>query len=98
MGHDDPNDWQAAEPLGKDLLPQLLGSRHRITGIDDGPTLPVFEQPQIDMIEREGEGHAQPLHAGSDCQRLTRSRRGRNRKLQRCQASVHKLCFSRLMN
>ena len=62
MGHDDPNDWQAAEPLGKDLLPQLLGSRHRITGIDDGPTLPVFEQPQIDMIEREGEGHAQPLH------------------------------------
>ena len=98
MRHDDPGDRQSAEPLGKDSLPQLLGWRHRIAGIDDRPTRAVFEEPQIDVVEREGERHAQPVHTRGDRQGLPGRRRRRNRKLQRCQASVHKLGVSRLVN
>ena len=94
--HDDPSDRQSAEPLGKDPFPQLLGLRHRVAGVDDRPAGAVFEQPQIDVVEREGQRHAQPVHAGGDRQRLARPRRRRNRKMQRGQASVHNLCISGL--
>jgi hypothetical protein len=41
--HNDPSDGQSAEPLGKDPLPQLFGSRHRVAGVDDRPARTVFE-------------------------------------------------------
>ena len=98
MRHDDPSDRHSAEPLGKDPFPQLPGLGHGIPGVDDRPARTVFEQPQIDMVEREGEGHAQPLHARGDRQRLAGPGRRRNRKLQRGHASVHNSGFSRLAN
>jgi hypothetical protein len=98
MRHDDPVDRQSAQPLGKDPSPQFLGLRHRITGVDDRPARAVFEQPQIDVVEREGQRHAQPPHPGGDRQGLAGPWRRRNRKLQQGQTSVHNLCFSRLAN
>ncbi len=44
--------------------PNLLRIFCADTGIDDDPAALVFEQPQIDMAERERQWHAQPLDPG----------------------------------
>jgi hypothetical protein len=42
------------------------------------PALTIGQQPQVDVVEREGQRHAQPQDARRDLARL--SARGRNRK------------------
>ena len=34
--------------------------------VDDGPAVLVLDQPQIDVVELEGQRHAQPVDAGRD--------------------------------
>jgi hypothetical protein len=95
VGHDDPDDGQSAEPPGEDPLPPCRRIGRRIPGIDDRPAGAVIEQPKVDVIEREGKSHAQPLDPRRNRQRLTRGWRHHNRKSQRRrQASVHNVFFS----
>ena len=91
MRDDDPPHRPAAEMLGKDLLPQPGRRRAGKAAIDDRPARPVFQQPQIDVVEREGQRHAQPQHAGGDRYRLARRRRRRDRKLQHFSHAFGKL-------
>src|SRR5712691_9518559 len=81
--HDDPADPAPAELGGEDLLPGRLGFRQREPGIDRGPGGPVFEQPQIDVVEREGQLHAQPQHAWRDRDDCAGRGRRRDWKMQR---------------
>ena len=56
--------------LGEQRAPgghAFVGAR---TGVDDGPALAVIDGPEIDVIQRIGQGHAYPEHAGCDLQRL----------------------------
>jgi hypothetical protein len=39
-------------------------------GVDDGPAVLFLEQPEVDVVQLEGQRHAQPAHAGRDLQRL----------------------------
>ena len=95
MGHDDPDDRQSAEPLGEDPFPPCRRIGRRIPGIDDRPAGTVLEQPEVDVIEREGKTHAQPLDPRCNRQRLPGGWRRHNRKSQpRRQASVHNVFFS----
>jgi hypothetical protein len=52
---------------------------HRIereAGIDDGPARAVFEQPEVDVVERERQRHAQPVDAGRNLEDFTGGGRG----------------------
>ena len=82
MCDDDPADWAAGEALGEDPLPRFLGFRQGEAAIDDRPARPVVEQPQIDVVEREGQLHAQPQHAGRDRDQLARRGRRLDRKIK----------------
>ena len=68
--------------LREDALPRVLRLGQRKPGIDRRPARPVLDQPQIDMVEREGQPHAQPLDAGGDRVDLARRGRGLCRKMQ----------------
>ena len=35
-------------------------------GVDDGPAVLLLDQPQVDVVELEGQRHAQPVDAGRD--------------------------------
>ena len=82
MRDEDPPHRPAAEPLGEDLLPKRGRLRAGIAAIDDGPARAVFEQPQIDVVEREGQRHPQPQDAGGDRMKVGRSGRCRDRKIE----------------
>ena len=54
--------------LRKHLLPCgaccVIGN----AAIDDGPAIAIGQQPQVDMVQRKWQTHAQPAHAGRDFQ------------------------------
>ena len=60
---------------GQDALPQRAHVVEADAGVHDGEAVAVGEQPQVDVIELEGQRHAQPLHARRDDER--RAGRGR---------------------
>jgi hypothetical protein len=96
MRDDDPRYRTAAEMRGKDALPSRFGFGHRVAAIDNCPTGPVFEQPQIDVVEREGQRHAQPQDSGCYGHGIARPWRRRNRKAQRPETSIHDRSCSRV--
>ena len=49
------------------------------TAIDDRPAAGVLHQPEIDVVERERQRHAQPAHAGRDLDHRAGGRRCRKR-------------------
>ncbi len=63
---------QAQQAVGKDLFPGGPGGVAGHAAIDHAPagrtlvTVAVLQQPQIDMIQRERQRHAQPAQAGRD--------------------------------
>jgi hypothetical protein len=67
---------------GKDLVPlrarRLVGEAR----VDDRPALAVFQQPKVDVIERERQGHAQPVHARRDAAQRAGRRRFCKGKLE----------------
>jgi hypothetical protein len=66
MGRDHALDRLAAEPGSKDHLPQFARLRRVDAGVDDGPAVLFLDQPQIDVVELEGQRHPQPVDAGRD--------------------------------
>lgn len=66
MGGNDAGDRFAVQASGKNLFPTRAGFIIGNAAVDDGPARAIFQQPQIDMIERKGQLHAQPKHARGD--------------------------------
>jgi hypothetical protein len=75
VGHQHAQDRQALQRLGFDLLPGLSGGRVVDAAVHRGPAFlhhaglgrvgqAVAQQPQVDVVEGEGQTHAQPKHAG----------------------------------
>ena len=64
MRDDHAPDRLAVKVLRKNLLPaaaRLVGGE---TAIDYRPTVAIFEQPQVDVVQHKRQRHAQPKHAG----------------------------------
>ncbi len=84
VGDDETPDRTPRQRPGEDLLPQIAGGSRVQATIHQRPAGLVSQHPQVDVIQREGQRHAQPehprrhLHSGA--------RRGNIRKgeLQRC--------------
>jgi DNA-binding transcriptional MerR regulator len=53
----------------EDALPQTPGRGIGDAAVDNRPAALVLEQPQVDVIELEGQRHAEPAHAGGDFER-----------------------------
>lgn len=58
MGDDEPGDGTVE--AGQDLFPEPARLVAGEPGIHDGPAGPVPQEPEIDVVELEGQGHAQP--------------------------------------
>ena len=69
MGDDRTLERPVAEPL-EHVDPMRLHVVAVPPGIDDGPAVAVLEQIEVDMVEREGKRHLEPVNAGSDLQGL----------------------------
>ena len=50
-------------------FPQLTGLAVADAGVHDGPFALVLDDPQVDVIERERQRHAEPMDAGRDFDR-----------------------------
>ena len=74
MGDDYPGDWTAIKRLGKHLFPSRARRIVSNSAINDCPTIPIFQQPEVDMVERERQAHANPAHARRDLKRGAASR------------------------
>ena len=62
----------ALERVDEMALPEVPRHLRAVARVDDGPAVAVLEQPQIDVVEREGQRHADPAHAGRHGDRLAR--------------------------
>ena len=62
-----------------EALEELVPQRARLgvadAGVDDGPTALLLQQPEIDMVERERQRHAEPVDARRDFDGFARRRR-----------------------
>ncbi len=80
VGDDDAQDRQALQLRLEDLLP--LGARFllRNAAVDHRPALDtvqgVAQQPEVDVIECEGQHHPDPAHTGRDFDRFAGLRQG----------------------
>jgi hypothetical protein len=75
-------DRPTAKPRGENLVPMRRRLLSGEAAIDDGPAGAVLEQPQIDVVEREGQRHAQPADPRRDRYHLAGRGRRRDRKMQ----------------
>ncbi len=71
---------QAAQVAGKDLLPVRLRRLVADAAVDDRPALAavdlIAQQPEVDVVEREGQAHADPEHARRELQHAGGFRQG----------------------
>ena len=51
---------------GEDGFPGVAGGVEGVAGIDDRHAFAVLDQPQVDVVEGEGQRHADPRYAGGD--------------------------------
>jgi hypothetical protein len=83
---DDHPAQRLAHARGEQPLPQRARRLVAETAVDQRPrrisVLPVLEQPEIDVIERERQRHAQPVNARRDLAGLRGRRRRRLRVLK----------------
>ena len=49
-----------------DELDRLTRRRVGEARVDQRPAVPILQHPQVEVIERERQAHAQPVHAGRD--------------------------------
>jgi len=72
MGDEDAQNRQAVEFLRENLLPQGFDLVARDAAIDHRPAVAaidmVAQQPQVDVVQRKRQRHAQPPHAGGQFQ------------------------------
>ena len=71
MGDDDALDRPATHHFSEMLFPKFMGRGYAVAGINDGPArcavvIAIFKQPQIDVIERKWQRHADPVDAGGN--------------------------------
>jgi len=55
-------------------VPAFLHCVEGKAGIDDRPAAVVFEQPEIDVVQRERKRHPQPVDAGGNFENFAGSR------------------------
>ena len=94
VGDDDPQHRQALELLCEDLCPGGAGILVRDATINHRPAVPPFlvtiaQQPQIDVIEGEGQGHAQPADAGCNIQRPASPWQGLRQRIAQIRLQAH---------
>ena len=53
----------AAHRPGEHFLPDLSALARIDPGVDDDPAAYITKQPEIDVVQRERQGHAQPGNA-----------------------------------
>jgi hypothetical protein len=51
---------------GEMLFPDVPGGFDAVARVDDAPAVAVFQQPEVDVIQRKRQRHAQPVNAGCD--------------------------------
>ncbi len=66
MGADDAGDRPAFQGGLEMLAPQFMGNIGLDAGIDQHPAVAVIDQVEIDVVQREGQGKAQPADTGRD--------------------------------
>ncbi len=66
VGDDDPRDGASVQPVVQQPAPQLLHLLARDPRVDQRPARAVLHEPQVDVVESEGQRHAQPVHSRSD--------------------------------
>ena len=73
VGADHAQHRQALQFVGEDLIPMRARGRVGDAAVHDGPAggavLHIAQQPQVDVVQRKGQAHAQPSHAGCQFQR-----------------------------
>jgi hypothetical protein len=62
-------DALAVELVREDALPQRARVRQPEPGVDHGEAVAVVQEPEVDVIQRERQRHAEPADAGSDGER-----------------------------
>src|SRR6266705_512592 len=67
---DEAPDRAPRDASGEDALPQRARGVVADAAVDECPALAIFEQPEVDVVERKRQRHAQPVHAGRDLQGL----------------------------
>jgi hypothetical protein len=71
MRADDTGDRLAAHESLKKRLPELPGIRQIQTGINNCPTVSVFQQPEIDVVKGHGHRKTHPIDAFGNSSGLT---------------------------
>jgi hypothetical protein len=61
VGDDHPGHWFPVQRTVEDPLPELARAVEPDAGVDHRPARVVLEQVEVDVIEPEGERHAEPL-------------------------------------
>jgi hypothetical protein len=69
--------WRTAERLCQYLIPQRTRFIEPDPAVHRGPAIRLANQPEIDMVERKGQRHAQPQHPGRDLEHRAGCRRRR---------------------
>ena len=78
----DDDGGRPVAPLTQQLFPQRARGCIPDSAVDDHEVVPLSEQPQVDMVQRERKRHTQPPHAGSEQEELAGRRHGRKWILQ----------------
>src|SRR5690606_33490634 len=68
--HDYPADRTFLHCSGERLLPHAFRYIGAYAGVDDRPAIAIFEEPQVDVTERERERHPQPDDTWRNLHRL----------------------------
>ena len=66
VGDDEARDLAPRQRAGKHALPHFFRGVGENAGIDQRDAVAIFQEPQIDMVERHRQRHGQPPHAGRD--------------------------------
>ena len=61
--HEHANDRSIGEHAGEQLLPQITRRGEADARVHDGDAVPVLEEPEVDVVERERQRHPDPLDA-----------------------------------
>ena len=80
MGHQYARESPTADDFGEDFLPMGARFVQADAAVHRGPPLCVAQQPEIDVIERERQRHAQPVESRCDLANAAGSGRFRERE------------------
>src|SRR4030095_11265758 len=82
MGRDEAKKRTLRERGGEMTLPDGPGRRVAESAIDERKSALLLEQPEVDMVERKRQRHAQPVNARRVFDQLTRARRRGERVIE----------------